>query len=235
MGQCCAQGGCCRQAPARVIKNRNGGVVRINVLYHGRACFCGPRNGVSEKDVLTCPEEVVAAEQLNRNNLLEAGQYKDEYGGETELRVKQIWKEFFGPQGALMEVQRKHLAVGGFPTCFFRILLLVFTLGFCLITFVQNEKKRVMAWDTDMRTFQRNLNEKIKDLGISVKTQSNCEVTSGNSGKNRHIERWFSFALTPKEVAKLENEPHLLGDIENHDGCGGVNENECCMHPLDCL
>eukprot|EP00397_Hematodinium_sp_SG-2012_P056638 GEMP01070088.1.p1 GENE.GEMP01070088.1~~GEMP01070088.1.p1 ORF type:complete len:228 (+),score=44.23 GEMP01070088.1:84-767(+) len=227
MGQCCVQGGSCRKSPARVIKNDNGGVVRINVLYYGRAWCCGPRNGVSEKDALTCPEEVVAAEQINRNSHLEAGQYNDEHGREMELRVKQIWKDFMGPQGALLEVQRKHLKVGRLPQCCFDtncgILLLVVTVGLCCPMFCKNRKKKVMAWDADMRVFLRDFNEKLKDLGMWVKPQS------------RDDERWLAFALTPEDGVKLEGEPHVFGWIKNDECWGGVNENECCMRPPECL
>jgi hypothetical protein len=69
-----------------------------------------------------------------------------------------------------------------------------------------------------------------------VKSQSRCDaiyVSDGNGSvrKERHIERWFAFALTPEEAAKLKNEPHVVGDIENCSCCGGTNEYELCMHP----
>ena len=57
-------------------------------------------------------------------------------------------------------------------------------------------------------------------------------MTHGPKGeKQRHFHRWLAVALTPQSIAQLKAEPHLMGDIENHACCNGVNEHECCIHP----
>ncbi len=92
-------------------------------------------------------------------------------------------------------------------------------------------------WSAAFREWQDQFNRQIlENCGIFVKTQSRCDAVyvsdqKGGTRKERHIEQWLAFALTPEEVAKLKNEPHVVGDIQDCGCCGGANESELCMHP----
>ena len=68
-------------------------------------------------------------------------------------------------------------------------------------------------------------------LPPATRLQSHCDVHYDKNGKHRHIERWLAIALTPEESNKLFLEPHLTGDIEDTQCCGGVDEHMLCMHP----
>ncbi len=110
---------------------------------------------------------------------------------------------------------------------------------FCLCTcplaicyLCKKKKKNVMEWDAAMREWMEAFNKEVlAERGIFMKTQSNCRVSHDENGKHRHVERWLAFALTEVDAAALGLEPHLSGDIENMNCCGGVDERECCMHP----
>jgi hypothetical protein len=87
-------------------------------------------------------------------------------------------------------------------------------------------------WNHDLIEWQVEFNEQVlSKKNMFVKTQSNCEVSYDKNGKHRHIERWISIAVTADEVQRLKSEPHLYGDIENWGCCGGVDEDQLCMHP----
>jgi len=234
MGAACSQGGCCRQAPVRQVNSAAGECVRLNMLYYGNACFCGPRNPIDPQD-MRCPDVIIAAEMTYRKSKLEEGEeFCDDYGRPLEAEVRGIWEKFMGEKGSLMQLQRKYLSMSKMPGCLLSMLLFILTLGLCCKRMCNERKRHLSEWDTAMRKWQADFNEELNPLGMSVKTQSNCVVTRGGNGeKQRHIERWFAFALTPEEGEKLAQEPHLKGDIEDHTCCGGVNENDLCMHPPD--
>ena len=104
---------------------------------------------------------------------------------------------------------------------------------YCVCKAIAKENRE---WDKAFRAWQDDFNNQIlQNCGIFVKTQSRCDAVyiseQGRTRKERHIERWLAFALTPEEVAKLKAEPHEVGDIEDCKCCGGSDEHELCMHP----
>lgn len=90
---------------------------------------------------------------------------------------------------------------------------------------------KVRKWNAALLQWQRDFNhEVLGPLGMFCKTQSRCDVTYDKNGKHRYIERWIAFAVTPEEIAMLQDEPHLIGDVET-GCCGCANEHELCIHP----
>jgi hypothetical protein len=95
-------------------------------------------------------------------------------------------------------------------------------------------KKNNMVWDAAFRAWQANFNEKVLvPKGAFCKSQLMAWlIERGGNNKQRFIACWVAFALQPQAVAHLKAEPHLFGDTKNFSGCNGVNELDCCMHPL---
>mmetsp|Transcript_14041 Transcript_14041/g.34763 ORF Transcript_14041/g.34763 Transcript_14041/m.34763 type:complete len:306 (-) Transcript_14041:779-1696(-) len=147
-------------------------------------------------------------------------------------KLQEIWSEFFGvPNGRLFtQVQRKHTPWG---CCALVPVLTVQTLltlptGFGCGHMFRRSKKRVLAWDADLRRWQAELNEKLLPYGLFVKTKSHCE--NPEEGGQREMARWLTVALTDEESKKLAEEDHVGGDVESCDQCGGVDEKVLCAH-----
>lgn len=118
-------------------------------------------------------------------------------------------------------------------SCMFDAAAWISALGLCVIIpyMCSRQKIYLERWSSELLNWQNEFNQTVLEKkGLFVKTQSNCHVSYDKNGKHRHIERWVSIALTPEEVQKLQNEPHLFGDIET-GCCGGPDESKLCMHP----
>ncbi len=202
---CCERGGCCRQAPVKLVHatGEDGRIVRVNLLYATKGCCSNSGTGLLDE-----PPEELFVNGFRRDSF-------DEWIG----RLESI----------------RHLMN---PCC---LDLCCVSLLLCLPCFCpcfcSQAKKDTAKWNAAFQDWQDQFNRQIlENCGIFVKTQSRCDAVyvsdaNGSSRKERHIERWLAFALTPAEVAKLKNEPHVVGDIENWGCCGGTNESELCMHP----
>eukprot|EP00397_Hematodinium_sp_SG-2012_P051575 GEMP01060499.1.p1 GENE.GEMP01060499.1~~GEMP01060499.1.p1 ORF type:complete len:238 (+),score=43.93 GEMP01060499.1:86-799(+) len=205
-----------RAAPDRAIKNSDGHVVRLNVMYYQRESSLRPLTLIQE-DALRCPEELVAAEQMHECSQLESGESKYTPGQEHKRDVKQVWKEFMGPHGALEELEHKYPKCIILDWCILSVSL-VPGMSWVLYFLNQLHKRRCRALDAEMVVFQNNMNDKLKNFGIMVKTQSNFVTVEGGDGLTSSLVHWFSFALTPGEVMKLQSDTHQI------QGVGS----ECC-------
>ena len=97
--------------------------------------------------------------------------------------------------------------------------------------FCRRGSEEIYQWNEELQKWQDDFNKTVlADKGLFVKTQSHCtNIYSGTT--NRDIERWIAIALTREESDKLRGEPHLSGNIDNDQSCGGVDENRLCIHP----
>ncbi len=202
---CCERGGCCRQAPQKLVHTagEDGRIVRVNLLYEPSGCYSNSGNGLADEP----PDE---------------------------LFINGFRRDSFDDWIGRLEAMRSLRSTCCFDCWCISCLI-------CLPCFIpcfcSKGKKSIEAWDASFRAWQDGFNTQILgNCGMFVKTQSKCDVIfvpdgKGGVRKQRYIERWLAFALTPEEVAKLKSEPHMVGDIENCSCCGGVNESDLCMHP----
>jgi hypothetical protein len=209
--RCCMQGGCCRLSPPREII-QNGRVERLNVMYRPSTWFCGRSPGMAGEDVYEVPY------YLSKKGLSKAQ-----------------WQEW---TGKLREVNSHRSPI----CCSFLvfILLVLSVVGLCFLPFLcRMGRRRVEQWDTALRQWQADFNQVLAPLGIYCKTQSRCVVRyvyvsngqGGTTQRQKHVERWVSFALSSASATSLRYEPHILGNADNLSCCGGFNEAELCCHP----
>ena len=200
----CERGGCCRQAPVKLVhaSGQDGRIVRVNLLYEPIGCCSNSGSGLADE-----PPQELFINGFRRDTF-------DEWIGRLES-VRKL---------------RNTCCCGLLG---FSCLLCVPCFFPCACSQAKNEHNK---WDKAFREWQDEFNRQIlQNCGLFVKTQSRCTdvyvSNAGNSRRERHIERWLAFALTPEDVITLKNEPHVVGSMDNCTCCGGANENELCMHP----
>lgn len=197
---CC---GPCSSKPPRDQRGQSGETVRVNVDYSIQGC-CGQSPPFIPYDMENIPYQLYNA-------------------GVTD----QEWTEFVKRLVQVNSMRKGACRI----QCLLRCLSLIFLP--CLIpSACQSCAREIAAWDKELRKWQDDFNNEVLiRQGCFVKTKSNCWVTYNQKGeKQRHIDRWIAFALTPAESELLKYEPHITGDIEK-GCCGGVNEETCCIHP----
>lgn len=109
----------------------------------------------------------------------------------------------------------------------------------CFCVSGKMDADRILAWDADLKQWQADFNAILEPLGIFMKTQSLGYKQRGGTGTSTKVLlRWLAFALTPKQIEELKNEPHVNGCThtlhcpECPTWChGGVDEYALCMHP----
>lgn len=161
---------------------------------------------------------------------------------QAERKMNDLWQEYVGPNGRMeRDIQRKLIWAPGF-LCFFLYLpfflllinVLLYTCCCCGMS-CKWQKTKVMRVDAAFRRWQNDFNVELAKLGCFIKTRSHCHVTHNDKGeKQRHFTRWIELATLPETAQALKNAPHLTGDVES-GCCGGVDENELCMHSAACL
>ena len=212
---CCLCCKCGRNMPARYKEDRdNDTIVRLNIPVYGLGC---------------CSSDMLAKGDMENTPYLLANMGLSDEEWQRRIKALQKIKDNSGFVGDCWGITKKII----FGALFF------FILPFWLPGFCKRRVERLDRWDEAMRKWQNDWNvEGLERLGIFVKTQSNCWVTYGGKGeKHRHYERWLAFSLTPNEKILLENEVHMMGDVENWEnccpqcGCQGPNENKLCWHP----
>ena len=208
---------------------------RLKFIYRPEK-ICDTAVGVtSEKDLgstlLTCPPALVAAVQCT----LSEEAFPGLSTSAVEQLIEQTWTEFFGMQGRLHQLNLRHVPGGccfvRFPCMLVNITMILLSVGTCLPIICPVRKRRMEAFDQDMRELVCDLNKTFTQRlpflkqSFLVKTQSESDGSKGGLS-------WFTFALTAEEAKELKAEPHILGsDIENCKCCGGADVHEYCMCP----
>jgi len=200
---CCAPCGCGPEVPNTTVKTKDGSILRYNFVYRVEHCF-GASPGLEKKHLDQVPEEIA----------------------KKGLQPHQ-WTEYTSQLRGINAIES---SIGCCPV----VLCCILTLPtlFCCCYLCKMHNADVLKWDQAFREWQAKFNMILEPLGMFVKSQSMCYVTRGSKGeKQRHFHRWLAFALTPPQVEKLKAEPHLSGDIEDMECCGGIDEGKLCMHP----
>ena len=198
---CFSRGGCCNSLPSKIICNSDQQPIRINLRFSPAGCF-SKSNGIDDK----IPEE-----------LLKAGLSLEEV---EEWLIKRL------------AAVNKHRNPVCWDMLFFTFCWIPF---FCFLPcFCRQARDEIYRWNDELQKWQDEFNQTVLvDRGLFVKTKSHCSVSydSENHNKSRDIERWIAIALNSIESERLRSEPHLSGDVENHEYCNGYDESKLCMHP----
>jgi len=142
-----------------------------------------------------------------------------------------IWQDW---TGRLVEINRLLYPAG----CFIDALKHC-VLAPCFCVSGKMDAGRIWAWDVALKQWQTDFNAILEPLGIFMKTQSLGYKERGGVGTpSRVLRRWLAFALSPKQIEELKNEPHINGCAHtlHCPECpvwlhGGVDEFALCMHP----
>jgi hypothetical protein len=204
---CCDQGGCCSLTPPRIIDSPDG-TVRLNLVFYLQGC-CESSDPLSKEDMLKIPE-ILSEKGLSQS----------------------VWIEWVEK---LKKINKLRSGCCAEFCCSFSSLFLI-CIPCLLISACKQDKIFIMNWNQQLVDWQNDFNkQELEKLGLLVKTQSRMFVTRDENGKKKSYERWLAFALNESEVIKLENEPHLFSnDYADDCSCmGGVNQNECCVHPYN--
>lgn len=202
---CC----CCNTSheDKRIERDENGFIVRLNLAFYTEG-YCGPCQPLDEAEMSHVPTELFER-------------------GISEMQ----WLEWVQK---LREVN--NLRSGAFACsclCWWSCVLSCP----CLWSYLcKSAKEYVMAWNEKLLAWQNNFNSQVlenKDIFIKTRSYSfstYSQTAESGTQRQRHAIRWFAIALTPGEILKLKEEPHLTGEIDE-GCCGGPNEYECCIHP----
>ena len=211
MGNCCSQGGCCRQSPPPFHEDEHGQVDRANLLYYNCGCYTFHQGYKSR--------------ELQR--VLDALAQKGLDPGLVES---------WFTHRKLLEAQRRTRKCC--PDAFFGLATLLVPIFWCFIPYLCREHARdVKEWDGWMREWQDDFNKEVLEpRGMFIKTQSRCVVKitrdrNGRQRRTRHIEKWFAITMTEEASSKLKSEAHIEGDTQPVACCvSDLHESELCMH-----
>lgn len=194
--------GCCNSRPPRDQRGAHGEVVQVNLAFSSQGCI-GPSSPFCTYDMENIPYQ-----------LYNAGVTDSEWLKRVQMlqKVNNIRGEFCS------------------PCCCMTLFTMIFVPCTCSFFCKQNATE-IRVWNDALLKWQNDFNDEVLlRQGCFIKTRSDCKVYYTDSGKSRIISRWIAIALTPEQCAILRNESHLTGDI-SEGCCGGINENECCIHP----
>jgi hypothetical protein len=186
-------------------------VDRAHLLYHNCGC-CGFHKGYNSKEL----ERVL--EELGKKGIdpgLVEGWFAHRKFLEAQRRTRKCCPD----------------AIFGLATLFIPIF-------WPAIPFLCRQHARdIKEWDKWMREWQDDFNKEVlMPRGMFIKSQSRCVVRirrgkDGRQKKTRHIEKWFTIAMTEEQATKLKQEPHIQGDTQPVACCvSDLHESELCMH-----
>ena len=236
------EGGAAEGGTMAAVTRSDAAQGRLRFMYNAEDCCdtavgvtseSGSENPLRNPPLLTCPPTLVAAVQAQRTLSEEA--FPELSASAVEQLIQQTWTEFFGPQGRLHQLNQRHVPGGcccvRFPCMLVNITMILLSIGICLPIICPARKRRMEAFDQDMRELVRDLNRMVTER-LPFLTQSFLVKTQSEPDGSRGGLSWFTFALTAEEAKKLKAEPHIQGsDIENCKCCGGADVNEYCMCP----